>query len=279
MAAIGDWVRLRMVKELPMGWYLDAGAELGEVLLPRREAGGTTDGESFEVFLYLDSEGRPVATTRKPKAMPGDFVLLECVAVNDTGAFLDWGLAKDLLVPFREQRKAMQPGKSYVVRVLVDQKSGRLIASTRIDRFLSQARQLMSGDEVDLMIYDKSPLGYKAVVNRRHSGLLHLANAIQPLKPGEQLKGFVSQVRPDGKLDLVLHAGGRARVEEFETALFRELLARGGFLPFHDDSPAEQIRAEFGVSKRTFKQAVGALLKQGRIMVEPGGLRRTQGNA
>lgn len=276
MANIGERASLTILREKPFGLFLDGGEELGEVLLPRREMPVKWNlGESVEVFLYHDSEDRPVATLKHPKAMPGEFARLRCVAVTDFGAFLDWGLPKDLLVPFREQKNRLEPGKSYIVHVHVDEESGRIIASTRISRHFDKTpHSFRPGQEVDLLLFAKTELGYKAIVDGTHSGLLYANEVFQEMQPGERLKGYIADIRADGKIDLSLHAPGRARVGDLEERILAELRARGGFWALGDHSPAEEIREELGVSKRTFKQAVGALLKKGLLGIEPNGMRQ-----
>ncbi len=273
MAKIGERASLEILREKPAGLFLDAG-DLGEILLPRREMPASRDGDFLDVFLYHDSEDLPVATMRTPKIMPGQFARLKCVAVSSVGAFLDWGLAKDLFVPFREQKTAMEEGKNYIVHCHIDEHTGRILASSRIARHMDQTPHDFSpGQVVDLIVFGKTELGYKAIVNGTHSGLLFGNDVFQPLQPGESLKGYIATVRPDGKIDLTLHAPGRARVEGLEGQILTELEARGGFLALGDHSSADEINAELGVSKRTFKQAVGALFKKGRITIEPKGIR------
>ena len=182
------------------------------------------------MFIYTDSEDRPVATVKTPKAMPGQFAKLKCVAVTGVGAFLDWGLAKELLVPFREQMARMEVGKSYLVHVHVDEVSGRIIASARIARQLDRTpHSFKPGDEVDLIIFGKTDLGYKAIINNAHSGLLFAEGVFQPLQPGEKTKGYIAAIRDDGKIDLTLHPTGRAKVIGLEERILAELHARGGF--------------------------------------------------
>lgn len=278
MAKIGEMLPLPVVRETPAGLYLDAG-ELGEVLLPRREIPETREPDGrIRVFLHHDSEDRPVATARAPKVMPGCFGKLECVAASPVGAFLDWGLAKDLMVPFREQRTRMRPGSTYLVYVYVDEVSGRIAASTRISRFLDRTRhRYLAGDKVQLIVFGKSDLGYNCIVNGSHSGLLYHREAFQPPRPGERLDGYIADVRPDGKLDLTLQAPGRGRVADLETRILAELAARGGYWAIGDHSSAAEIHEELGVSKRTFKQTLGALFKKGRIVIGPDGIRSAGG--
>ena len=274
MAKIGERASLKILREKSFGLYLDGG-ELGEILLPHREVPkDNVIGGFLEVFIYTDSEDRPVATLKAPKAMPGQFARLQCVAVTGVGAFLDWGLPKELLVPFREQTTRMEPGRSYLVHVHVDEVSGRIVASGRIARQLDRMpHHFKPGDEVDLIIFGKTDLGYKAIINGTHSGLLFSESVFQPLQPGERTKGYIAAIREDGKIDLSLHAPGRAKVMDLEDRIVAELDARGGFWNLGDHSSAAEIHDELGVSKRTFKQAVGALLKKRRIQIEDRGIR------
>jgi predicted RNA-binding protein (virulence factor B family) len=276
VAKIGERASLTILREKPFGLFLDGG-ELGEILLPRREMPLQWQlGEPVEVFIYLDSEDRPVATLKHPKAMPGEFARLKVVASTAIGAFLDWGLPKDLLVPFREQSMRMEVGKTYVVRVLVDEKSGRIIATTRLSRYLDQSPpEWQSGDSVDLMIYGKTDLGYKAIIAGSHSGLIFASEVFQKLQPGERLKGYIAAVRPDGKIDLRIQPPGRERVSDLEEIILKEIAARGGFWAIGDHTPADEVREELGVSKRTFKQATGALLRKRKITLTERGLRLT----
>jgi predicted RNA-binding protein (virulence factor B family) len=274
MAHIGTRDSLQILHEKTFGLFLDGG-DLGEILLPRREMPVKWAlGEFVDVFLYNDSEDRPVATLKVPKVMPGQFARLKCVAVTGVGAFLDWGLPKDLLVPFREQKVRMDVGKNYIVHAHVDEQTGRIIASTRLARHIDQGpHEFYPGQAVDLMAYGKTDLGYKAVVNGTHSGLIFANDVFQPLQPGETLKGYIAGVRPDGKLDLTLHAPGRAKIDDLEGQILAELTARGGFWAIGDHSTAAEINEELGVSKRAFKQATGALFRKQKINIEERGLR------
>lgn len=275
MARIGERASLNVLREKSFGLYLDGGKELGQILLPRREMPANWEiGRPLDVFIYRDSEDRPVATTKSPKALPGTFARLQCVAVTGVGAFLDWGLAKELLVPFREQKSRMEPGKSYLVHVHIDDTTGRIVASTRLSRFLDLSHpNYAPGDAVELVIFGKTPLGYKAIINGTHSGLLFAEKVFQELQPGERVNGYIVQIRKDGKIDLSLHAPGRDKVENLEDRILAELKARGGFWAIGDHSPASEIHDELGVSKRTFKQCLGALLKKKAILIEEKGIR------
>ena len=278
MAKIGERTTLKVLREKSFGLYLDGG-DAGDILLPRREMpANPAIGSLLDVFLYHDSEDRPVATLKTPKAMPGQFARLQCVAVTGVGAFLDWGLPKDLLVPFREQKTRMEAGKHYLVHVHVDEVSGRIIASTRIARHLDLTpHHYQPGEAVDLVVFGKTALGYKAIINGAHSGLLFAEGVFLALQPGEQVRGYIAAIREDGKIDLSLHAPGRTKVIDLEERILAELEARGGFWPIGDHSSAAEIHDELGVSKRTFKQALGALLKKRRLQIEDRGLRLTQG--
>jgi predicted RNA-binding protein (virulence factor B family) len=274
MAHIGERTSLQILHEKAFGLFLD-GDELGEILLPRREMPTKwAVGEYVDVFLYHDSEDRPVATLKTPRVMPGHFARLKCVDVTGVGAFLDWGLPKDLMVPFREQKIRMEVGKYYIVHVMLDEQSGRMVATTRIARHLDQEpHDFHLGQEVELLMYGKTELGYKAIVDSTHSGLIFHNDVFQPLQPGERVQGYITGVRPDGKIDLSLHAPGRTKVGNLEEQILAELEARGGFWTIGDHSPAAEINSELGVSKRTFKQATGALFRKQKITIEPNGIR------
>lgn len=274
MIRIGERASLKILHEKTFGLFLDGG-ELGEILLPRREMPLKWGiGDFIDVFLYHDSEDRQVATLKTPKVMAGQFARLKCVAITAVGAFLDWGLPKDLLVPFREQKIRMEIGKHYIVFVQIDSQTGRLVATTRIARHMDQTPpDFRMEQEVDLIVFGKTDLGYKAIINQTHSGLIFANDVFQELQPGERLKGFIAAIRADGKIDLSLHAAGRAKVEGLEGRILAELQARGGFWSLGDHSPAAEINDELGVSKRTFKQATGALWKKRKIIIEPNGIR------
>ena len=274
MAEIGKTNWLPVLRSTDYGVMLD-GDTLGEILVPNRYVSRDwKPGEIVEVFLMLDSEERLTATTVKPLAQVGEFAALRVASVTRIGAFLDWGLPKDLFVPFREQKSRMETGKHYLVRVLVDEVSGRMIASTRIARFLDRTpHAFRTGAEVDLVIFGKTELGYKAIINGTHSGLLFANAVFQELQPGEQMKGYIAAVREDEKIDLTLHPPGRAKVISLEDRILAELAARGGFWAIGDHSSAAEIHAELGVSKRTFKQTLGALLKKRVILIEERGVR------
>lgn len=274
MITIGTRVSITVLREKPVGLFLDA-ENLGEILLPRREMPlKWAIGALVDAFIYLDSEDRLVATLKQPRAMPGQFAKLTCIAVTPVGAFLDWGLPKDLLVPFREQKTRMEVGKKYLVKVLVDEESHRIVASTRIARHIDLAPpDFDPGQEVELTVYAKTPMGYKAIVNNTHTGLIFANEVFQELAQGEKLKGWIAALRSDGKIDLSLQPPGRERVDDLEKQIMGELIARGGFWALTDKSPATEIYEELGVSKRTFKQTLGALMKKRFVTLTDTGIR------
>ncbi|MBT8036601.1 MAG: GntR family transcriptional regulator [Verrucomicrobiae bacterium] len=278
MAHIGQRAQLTILRESSPGLFLDSGGDLGEILLPRNETIGTVNvGDSVDVFIYCDSEDRPIATMKHPKAMPGEFASLECIASTPIGSFMDWGLAKDLFVPFREQKIRLDVGKSYVVFVYVDAESDRIVASRRLNRhFSNDDPDYAPGQQVDLMVYAKTDLGYKAIINGKHSGVLFANQVFHRPAPGEQLQGFITQVRDDGKIDLSLHAPGRAGIDDLESRIESELQQRGGHWHLCDSSPADDIYEALGVSKKSFKKATGALFRKRKITINKDGIHLTR---
>ncbi len=265
---LGRFQTLEIVKEVEFGLYLDGG-EQGEILLPSRYVPESWQiGEQLEVFIYLDNEERLVATTLVPAAQVGEFAWLEVAWVNQYGAFLDWGLMKDLFVPFREQKLKMQVGKSYMVYVYVDEESYRIVGSAKVERFLSADRPDYSpGDEVDIVVWQKTDLGFKVIINHRYSGMLYDSELFREMYPGWKGKAYVKQVREDGKIDLMADKPGMEKVTDFSEVLLRFIRSNGGEIPFTDKSPAGQVYETFGVSKKTFKKAVGDLYKRKEIVL------------
>jgi uncharacterized protein len=273
MAQIGKRNSLIVLHSTPHGIYLDGG-EHGEILLPNRYIPkGTSLGDSLDVFIYRDSEDRLVATTEQPFATVGEFATLEVVSVNrNIGAFLSWGLLKDLLLPFREQADPVRVGDKVVAYILLDEKTDRIIATTRLNRHLSRQRPpFKPAQPVALLITARTPLGYNAIVEGTHVGLLYHSNVGAPLQVGQRLNGFVSAIYPSGKIDLSLDASGYQRVASLTDRILEALKNNGGRLEFDDDSPPEVIRKHFEASKKAFKQALGSLYKQRRIeLTRPG---------
>lgn len=276
---IGRTCQLKVNRQVEFGFYLDGGEQYGEVLLPNGEIRPDIDvhiGQPLEVFLYLDTQERIVATTHMPLAQVGDFAYLEVAWVNNFGAFLHWGPLKDLFVPFREQKMKMMKGHSYIVHVHLDPETYRIMASAKVEHFLSQDfPPYRTGDQVELLIWQKTNLGLKAIVDGRYGGLLYDTQMFRTLRTGDRVKGYISQVRPDGKLDLSLQCPGQRGVEDFSAQLLRHLQMNGGQTPLGDKSPAEEIYALFGVSKKVFKKAVGDLYRQRLIEISDTGIRLT----
>lgn len=276
---IGRTCQLKVNRQVEFGFYLDGGEQYGEVLLPNGEIRPDIDvhiGEPLEVFLYLDTQERIVATTHMPLAQVGDFAYLEVAWVNNFGAFLHWGPLKDLFVPFREQKMKMMKGHSYIVHVHLDPETYRIMASAKVEHFLSQDfPPYRTSDQVELLIWQKTDLGLKAIVDGRYGGLLYDTQMFRTLRTGDRVKGYISQVRPDGKLDLSLQCPGQRGVEDFSAQLLRHLQMNGGQTPLGDKSPAEEIYALFGVSKKVFKKAVGDLYRQRLIEISDTGIRLT----
>jgi predicted RNA-binding protein (virulence factor B family) len=267
MAIIGRRNVLRGVRSAPPGFYLDGG-ESGEILLPNRYIPrGFQPGDTVEVFVYLDSDDRLVATTETPRAMVGEVATLRVVSVHQrVGAFLDWGLAKDLLLPFREQTAPVHTGQEVVVGIYLDEKTNRIVATMRLNRHLNRdSAALRVGQKVQFLIASRSDLGFNAVVEGKHPGLIFHDRLATPPKVGETLTGYIRAVRPDGKIDLALDQAGYKRVASLTDKILKAVEKSGGKLAFDDDSSPEDIRAAFGVSKKAFKQALGALYKARKI--------------
>ncbi len=266
---------MKVVKEVDFGVYLD-GDEDGEILLPKRYVPEECrPGDELNVFIYLDGDERLVATTLTPLVQVGEFACLEVAWVNEYGAFLNWGLMKDLFVPFREQKMKMQVGKRYVIHAHLDDESYRIVASAKVDRYLSkEPASYQTGDEVDVLIWQKTDLGFKAIIENKYSGLLYDSEIFQSLHTGDRVKAFIKQVREDGKIDLVLQKPGLAKVSDFSKTLFQYIEEHGGRISLNDKSPAEEIYSAFGVSKKTFKKAVGDLYKKRLIFLLEDGIAR-----
>nr|WP_164834036.1 S1-like domain-containing RNA-binding protein [Salinivibrio socompensis] len=263
MIKLGQFNTLTVVKQVDFGVFLD-GDDFGNILLPKRYVPQNTQlGDDLDVFIYFDSEDDIIATTEMPYAQVGEFASLRCVGVNSVGAFVDWGLSKDLLVPFSEQRTRMEEGKPYVVRIYTDKASGRIVASRKFNKFISDAQpKVEKGDKVTVLITDNTDLGYKCVVDNQHWGLIYRAEAFGKLFIGKKLSAYVKHVRDDGKMDLSLQKPGKARVDELGDKILQTLEKKDGFLPLNDKSSPDAIFALFRTSKATFKKTLGGLYKQ-----------------
>ncbi|NPD81284.1 GntR family transcriptional regulator [Prevotella sp. PINT] len=276
---LGKMNRMTVSRKVDFGLYLDGGPT-GDILLPTRYVPkGTKVGDELEVFIYLDQDERPIATTQKPRAMVGDFAFLNVAWTNEHGAFLDWGLMKDVFCPFREQKKRMEKDKSYIVHIHVDEDSYRIMASAKIEKFLSKDfPEYKQNDEVKILVWQKTDLGFKVIVDNKFQGLVYDNQIFRELHTGDRLKGFVATVRPDGKLDIMLQKQGREQTLDFSERLHEYLFYHDGYCPFTDKSPAEDIYNEFHVSKKVFKRAVGDLYKQHIISLAPDGIELKGGH-
>jgi len=273
MLKFGQYNELSISRQSDYGVYLTDGEE--EVLLPRKYVPQNAQpGDRLEVFVYFDSEDRPVATTQTPKATVGDIVLMTVKAETRIGAFLDWGIDKDLFVPFREQRRRMEVGEEYVVRIYCDKHTGRLQASSRLGPIMNKSLAgVQLNQEVDLIVYECIELGYLVLVNREYSGMIYHNEIFQPVHIGDCLTGYVSKLRDDGKLDIRLRRPGFGGVLEVKDQIMEALAEAGGFLPLNSQSSPEEIEVKFHMSKKTFKQAIGNLYKERRIVIADDGIR------
>jgi len=277
MALLGKRNILRIVRGAPPGFYLDGGTH-GEILLPGSLIpAGATPGGDIEVFVYRDSEDRLVATTQKPLAEVGDFAALRVVGINPRiGVFLDWGLDKDLLLPVREQMGPLRLGETVIVQVVLDERSDRIVASSRLNKRLNLTPPTYAeGQQVRLLVTGETPLGYNVIVENAHRALVYRSDLSGPLATGTACKGYIRMVREDGKIDVALDRAGFHRIAPVTDTIVEKLRAAGGRLPFHDGSSPEEIRAAFDVSKKAFKQAIGLLFKARRIVIEEHGIRLT----
>ncbi|WP_068545866.1 S1 RNA-binding domain-containing protein [Thalassotalea crassostreae] len=274
MAEIGKINNLNIVKLTEFGAYLDGG-DLGEILLPNRYLPEECkEGSDLAVFIYFDSNDRLIATTETPKGQVDDFVSLKCIQVNKMGAFLDWGLSKDLLVPYNQQHHKMIEGKYYLVKIYRDLHTDRIAASSKLDKYLDiWPANYEIGERVELTIGDKTDLGFKAIINEKNWGLLYDNEIFQPLRVGKKMQGYIKNVRGDGRVDLILTRGGIGKVNDFAPVLLQYLQDNDGFCSINDKSSPELISKTFGVSKKAFKSTVGNLLKHGRITIEQDGIR------
>jgi predicted RNA-binding protein (virulence factor B family) len=274
LVGIGQINRLKVLRRVSVGAYLD-GETLGDILLPNRYlSDAIVEGDEVEVFIYLDSEDRLIATTETPLAKVGDFAFLRVVATSQFGAFLDWGLMKDLLVPFREQTVKMEKDRWYVVYVYLDHETGRIVASAKINRFLDNVSpQYQPGDEVDLLIAAHTDLGYKAVINNLHSGLLYDNQIFRKLNIGQQLKGYINKIREDDKIDLLLEKPGYDKTVSLSEQVLNVIKEAGGYLDVTDKTNPERIVQLFGMSKKNFKMALGALYREHIVSLEKEGVR------
>ena len=267
---LGDYNHLTICKSVDFGLYLDGGDE-GEILLPQRYIPENAKiGDEIEVFIYLDQEERPVATTEKPLAKVGDFAYLECSWVNEYGAFLNWGLMKDIFCPFREQKMRMVKGNKYIVHIHIDEESYRIVASAKVEHYLNNEKPAYKhGEEVDLLVWQKTDLGFKVIIDNQYAGLVYENQIFKYIHTGDRIKGYIDNVRGDGKIDVTLQPTGRKQTEDFSETLLAYLKEHEGVCDLGDKSEAEDIKHRFQVSKKVYKRAVGDLYKRHLITVSP----------
>ena len=291
---LGDYNILKMAKvaERPnphsfggkeiFGIYLDGGKE-GDILMPQKYVPqGVKIGDDVSCFIYLDQDERPIATTETPLAKVGEFAYLECTWVNEYGAFLNWGLMKDIFCPFREQKCKMEIGERYIVYIYIDEESYRIVASAKVEHFLTDVlatkkknseethnNEIETGAELPILIWQKSPLGFKVIIDNKYQGLIYQDQIFRLVHTGDQLQGYIQNIRPDGKIDVSLQPVGRRQTENFAETLLMYLKDNNGICELGDKSEADAIYRQFHVSKKVYKRAVGDLYKRRLIMVEP----------
>ncbi|WP_419211147.1 S1 RNA-binding domain-containing protein [Maribacter sp. X9] len=273
MIELGRINNLEVLRDTSVGLFL--GDEEGnDVLLPNKYVPTSYEiGEKIKVFCYLDYDERPVATTLEPDIMLGEFRLLQVAEVNEFGAFMQWGLEKHLLVPFREQRVKMKEGQWYVVHCYLDERSGRLVASNKLDKFLSNDTiDLKEWEQVDLVVTRQTDLGWEVIVNERHKGLVYFNEVFKPINIGDIIPGCVKTIRKDNKLDISLQPLGAKVLEPAAKKIHEVLHQNGGYLAVHDKSSPEEIRDIFQMSKKTFKKGLGTLYKERKINIETDGI-------
>lgn len=273
MIKIGKTNNLKVVKKVDFGLYLDGG-ESGEILLPKRYVDESMEvGDELDVFIYCDSEDRLVATTEKPLIEVGEFGLLKAVEVNRVGAFMEWGLQKDLLVPFREQSQEIRVGGSYVVYAFLDNATKRIVGSTKLNKYVgNRIPRYSEGDTVDILAVHKTDLGYKVIVDNLFWGMIYNNDLFDPLSPGDRIPAYVKTVREDGKIDVTLRERGGERVFQLANRIMGYLRDAGGEMALSDSSSPDETKAVFQCSKKDFKKALGYLYKKGKILIADGGV-------
>jgi uncharacterized protein len=273
MIKVGEYNTLKVIREVAFGVYLDDGAE--GILLPKRFMPANVKiGDELNVFLYHDGEDRLIATTQKPKGILGDIVKLKTISVTPQGAFLDNGLMKDIFVPKSKQQRGMIPNGEYLVKIYLDEQTGRLAATEKIEPFLSNNDLTVQVlDEVDLTVYRRTDIGYMVIINNKHTGVLHHNEIYRDITAGDQFKGFIKKIYPDNKIDVSAGKPGYNRVEDETQKILRLLNENNGYLHYYDKSDPEEIYSFFGMSKKTFKMTVGNLYKQNKISLEDKGIR------
>lgn len=274
MLKLGEFNNLTISRRVTIGLFLTDGVQ--DVLLPKKYIPETIEiGASLKVFIYLDQQQRPIATTLRPYIRLNDFSYLRVNHTNKFGAFMDWGLEKDLFVPFAEQSTKMETGKRYLVYLFLDEKSNRLVASSKLNRFLSQETPIYSeNEEVEVIVKNATDLGYNVIVNKKHQGLVYKNEVFETLRPGDKHKGFIKHVRPDGKIDVGLTPTFLNAQQDFVQIVLDALQSNHGFLPLHDKSSPEDVQNIMKMSKKNFKKAVGHLYKNQKIMINENGISK-----
>lgn len=279
MIIMGEYNVMKVFREKSMGVFLDDGAE--GILLPKRFVPpGTEIGDEIEVFLYHDGEDRPIATTQKPLGVLGDIVKLKAVSVTHQGAFLDWGLMKDLFVPKSKIRNFMVPNGEYLVKIVLDEQTGRLAATEKLEPYLSNEElTVQEKEEVDLIVYRETDIGYEVIINKQHKGILHFNEVYRNIAIGDQFRGFIKDILPDNKINVAAGKIGYTRVEDESEKILRLLKEHNGNLPYHDKSSPEEIYSFFAMSKKTFKMVIGKLYKNRQIIFTKTGIQLIEENA
>lgn len=268
MLRLGDYNRLTVVKEVSFGIYLDGGDE-GEILMPKKYVPeGCKPGDELEAFLYLDKDEKLVATTQTPLAKVGDFAFLRVAWANEYGAFLDWGLTKDIFCPFREQKTRLETGDSCIVHIHIDRETHRIVASAKVERYLNtDFPPYARGDAASLLIWQKTELGFKVIIDNSYPGLVYSDQVFKRVHIGDRMTGYITAVRDDGKIDVALQPAGRAMTDSLSASLYEYIKSHGGVCRLTDKSPADDISRELHVSKKNFKKAVGDLYKRRLITI------------
>jgi len=270
---MGEYNLLKVIKVKDMGVFMDNGEE--GILMPKRFVPpGTRIGDELNVFLYHDGEGRPIATTQKPLGVLGDIVKLKAVTITPQGAFLDWGLMKDLFIPKSAMISFMRPMGEYLVKIVLDEQTGRIAATEKLERFLSNETLTVKEKQiVDLLVYRQTEIGYEVIINNKHKGILHANEVYRPIEIGDRFPGFIKNILPDNKIDVAAGKPGYQRVEDEAEKILRLLKENNGYLPYHDKSSPEEIYQFFQISKKTFKMTIGNLYKQQKILFTKTGIQ------
>ena len=278
MITAGQYHTLTVLRTVEFGVYLDDGDK--GILLPNRFLPkDIKEGDALKVFVYHDSEDRLIATTETPKGIVGDIVKLAVVDITDHGAFMNWGLMKDIFVPRSQQKSNMMVKGEYLVKIYLDQQTGRVAATEKFDHELSNENlTVKEKDVVDLVVYRRTDIGYVVIINNTHTGVLHHNEIYQSITSGDRFQGFIKKIYPDNRIDVAAGKPGMQRVEDATEKMLRLLKENGGFLPYHDKSDPDDIYSVFGISKKNFKMTVGNLFRQRKITIEENGIRLTDNN-